>query len=147
MSLYRCVYVSRTRLEPGEAEAFDRLVRASAARNAARGISGLLVAMSGAYLQVLEGEPDALVTLLGKIIADPRHDAVTVLDMRPAADRLYPDWGLGAARPGGADPLGYSYAQLVEMSAKQLYAVLASFSRAGAKAVGGPVFDGDYVYL
>ena len=45
--------------------------------NARRGITGALVYVDGVFVQVLEGEKDAVLGLMDSIRRDPRHTSVT----------------------------------------------------------------------
>ena len=46
---------------------------------ASRGITGVLVYAEGVFLQVLEGETEAITLLMARISRDLRHEAVAVL--------------------------------------------------------------------
>ena len=59
--------------------ALDRILSASRANNAVRGITGLLLHIDGGFLQILEGEDGAVRDLHARIAADPRHRDVRIL--------------------------------------------------------------------
>jgi len=63
--------------------------------NASVGITGLLLCQRGSFLQVLEGEKDAVCDLYLKIRQDPRHSAVFTIVDAPAQERQFEDWSMG----------------------------------------------------
>jgi hypothetical protein len=63
--------------------------------NAVAGLSGMLLYSNQSFLQVLEGEPDALTTAYGRIEADDRHTNLRLLADVPTATALFPDWTMG----------------------------------------------------
>lgn len=71
-----------------------------AARKANRreGITGLLVAGNGRYLQVIEGPPPSVEALYGSIVADPRHVAVASFLIRGIASRSFGAWSMAYRR-------------------------------------------------
>lgn len=72
----------------------DALVAASAERNRAVGVTGLLVADANAFLQVLEGPRDTVSALFQRISTDPRHERVTLSEVAEIAELAYPQWGM-----------------------------------------------------
>ncbi|MFW5660582.1 MAG: BLUF domain-containing protein [Oceanicaulis sp.] len=147
MTLYRALYVSRSRLCPHESDAFDRLVAAAAERNARYEVSGVLAAAHGAFLQLVEADRDVLFHLLAAIARDPRHDAMTVIDARPAAWRLYPRWGMAGLRLGADPESHFSFEDLTELSAKQLYAMLVKLQPVETARLDAPIETLDSVLL
>jgi hypothetical protein len=98
--LSQVVYLSRDRMR---LEDIDDLVTASARRNARHGITGVLLFGGGHFLQVLEGPPEAVEALVGRIAADPRHIDFEVLLRRPVSDRQFQHWGMVLAGLDGAE--------------------------------------------
>lgn len=93
MTTFRLLYVSRA------TGALDRdrlaeLVRVARLRNQTAGITGLLCGAGPYYLQVLEGPVVVVNRLLEKLVRDPRHADVTVLQAGPCGPRLFPHWGM-----------------------------------------------------
>lgn len=71
----------------------------SAARNnAAAGITGLLLFNGRNFLQLLEGERDAVDSLLDRVESDPRHSGVVVVTDLEVAERSFPDWSMRLLR-------------------------------------------------
>lgn len=68
----------------------------SAARrnNPALGITGALICRHDLYLQLIEGDSDAIDDLFDRIASDDRHLAVTLLDRTESGERLFPDWAM-----------------------------------------------------
>lgn len=68
--------------------------------NAQHGISGLLVYGSGVFFQWLEGPPGAVLRLMQRIKADPRHTHVVEVSRHEALqERLFPHWGMELVDP------------------------------------------------
>jgi len=78
----------------GETELADMLGHCNA-RNAERGITGLLLHDGRRFVQVLEGEPPSVDALYSKIIKDPRHHLISLLFERNIADRSFAQWAMG----------------------------------------------------
>jgi Sensors of blue-light using FAD len=62
--------------------------------NPALGVTGCLVCRQDLYLQMLEGEADAVDGLYARIAKDDRHLAVSLLSRQTVAERLFPDWAM-----------------------------------------------------
>lgn len=84
------LYISTGRdLAPGEVE---KIVETSERRNAERGITGFLVYNGASFLQVIEGEVEALDTLMKDLAGDPRHHGIVKLEDVPIKTRAFPQW-------------------------------------------------------
>ena len=59
------------------------------------GLSGMLLYCSQSFLQVLEGEPEALSATYARILADGRHTALRQLMHADVPAPLFPDWTMG----------------------------------------------------
>ena len=66
------------------------------AKNRAAGITSLLVAHRGWFVQALEGRKAGVETLFDKVAADPRHHHALPLTAGPADVRLFERWSMGA---------------------------------------------------
>ncbi len=75
-------------------ELVDLLVE-SRARNADRGITGLLLYRRGRVMQMLEGDERVVRELYDRIAMDVRHEQVTNVWSGIAARRRFPDWTMG----------------------------------------------------
>ena len=75
------------------------------ANNARLDISGILLFSDGTFLQVLEGEKDAVQGLYDRIARDDRHHGTKVLLTRETPRRSFPDWSMGWERIDDDHPL------------------------------------------
>jgi hypothetical protein len=89
-SLFQVVYVS-TAAKPFTRAELMELLRQSVRRNTAAGITGLLLYKDGNFMQVLEGEEAAVVSLFSKISRDPRHHHVIPLLHERIEQRHFPN--------------------------------------------------------
>lgn len=89
--------------QPLSVPALQALVRRARERNAAAGITGLLLYLDDAFLQVLEGRREAVHALYGEIIRDRRHTGAYVLLDTPIRQRSFGDWSMGYAGVTRAD--------------------------------------------
>ena len=95
--LVRLVYASAASA-PFTPEQLQQLLALARRRNAAAGITGMLLYLNGSFFQVLEGPSEVVDGLFGTISADPRHDKVRLLLQERAAYREFGDWSMGLAR-------------------------------------------------
>ncbi|MGJ3242252.1 MAG: BLUF domain-containing protein [Opitutales bacterium] len=78
------------------AEELYQLLKVSRGNNLAKGITGMLLCAGGSYMQVLEGEGDAIHHLYyQKIALDDRHTNLIVLEDEPIEARDFPNWSMG----------------------------------------------------
>ena len=118
--LHRLLYVSRADREGAAFEALtEDGVTVSARNNAQVGVTGLLVAFDGWFLQVLEGSRRETSATFSRIAKDPRHSVLEIITAGPIDARLFGRWSMSArtltpaAAPvldmlgasGGVDPL------------------------------------------
>lgn len=68
-----------------------QLLKASVERNTRAGITGLLLYQDGTFMQALEGDEEAVITLFAKISRDPRHHHVIPLIHGPIEQRNFPN--------------------------------------------------------
>lgn len=87
-------YVSTATAPLSRAELMELLAQARA-ENARNQITGMLVYQGGHFLQVLEGQPEAVRATMERIRQDPRHDLIALLFEEPVAAREFPDWRMG----------------------------------------------------
>jgi len=72
----------------------DELLSKSRVFNRSAGLTGCLVHQDGCFMQMLEGEPEAVFALMKKIEANPRHRHVRVVIEGSTWRRLFTDWGM-----------------------------------------------------
>ena len=87
------------------------LLSKSRTYNTEVGITGMLLYKDGNFMQVIEGEEEAVLTLYAKIQRDTRHKGLLILLQGPLAERQFPDWSMGFTDLNAVDVLstpGYS---------------------------------------
>ena len=98
MSLIRLVYASESRLVEANRQAeIDRIIESARRLNARNDITGFLLATTASFAQVLEGDGRTVAETYGRIVADPRHDAVRLLAEHGIDQRGFPHWSMGLA--------------------------------------------------
>ena len=79
------------------------LLEQSRRRNAASGITGLLLYGAGQFIQVLEGPDEAVADVFASITRDFRHRELMVLLEEAIEYRAFADWSMGFRRFSKAD--------------------------------------------
>ncbi len=92
--MYQLLYVSTAARTFAGPQLLDLVVRARE-NNAKIGITGMLLVKGGHFLQLLEGERNAVEALFQKIERDPRHRDVTTLQHGALEKRNFPNCALG----------------------------------------------------
>jgi len=94
--LVRLLYASRA-VDAIGGSLIDAILAQSHAHNAEHGITGILCAYHNGdvFLQALEGARDEVNRLYNKIVRDPRHTEVTVLDYTEIGERAFSGWRMG----------------------------------------------------
>jgi Sensors of blue-light using FAD len=95
-NLHELVYVSAARDPFSDAQLLALLTDARA-RNATRGLTGLLVHEQGSFLQLLEGTKESVDLLLVSLRRDPRHYGLVPVYEGPIKARRFPGWSMGIA--------------------------------------------------
>lgn len=84
------LYVSTA--EALTADDVAEILEACQRNNIARGVTGLLFYNGRNFLQLLEGEEEALAWIMQRIERDSRHQGISRLYDEPADSRACPDW-------------------------------------------------------
>ena len=92
--MYVPVYVSSATKLSAKDELVE-ILSGSRERNAPKGITGLLPYKDGNFMQMLEGDEQAVTALDRRIELDPRHRGAIVLLKGQADVRQFPDWSMG----------------------------------------------------
>jgi hypothetical protein len=92
--MIQLVYISSARTLFSK-EDLTGLLAKSRANNEAHAITGLLLYKGGNFMQVLEGDEEAVRMLYERIGGDPRHTGVMVLLRNPIEQRQFSDWSMG----------------------------------------------------
>jgi hypothetical protein len=90
----RIIYCSQATSDVSPEE-LVALLELSRDNNQAAGLSGMLLYCSQSFLQVLEGDEDALVATYARILADDRHTNLRMLMNAEVAAPMFPDWTMG----------------------------------------------------
>ncbi|MFM2052172.1 MAG: hypothetical protein RL456_209 [Pseudomonadota bacterium] len=149
-ALVHCIYASTASAAFDQHQLLD-LLAVARRRNAALGITGVLLHDRGHFFQVLEGEPGAVDALYARIAADPRHASVVQIIHEPIVRRSFAQWSMGFAQVSGAEladieglndffGAGHLLAQIDHGRARKLVQAFGSgrwHRRLGAPAQGG----------
>lgn len=94
----RLIYLSSAwdQFQPGELASLLDVARRN---NIREGLTGLLLYHDGSFMQVLEGDGEAVDRIFRTIRKDGRHNRVLVLSQTEGVTRLFPDWAMALARP------------------------------------------------
>jgi hypothetical protein len=95
--LVRLLYASRATCEVDDA-LIAAILERSRQYNLEHGITGILCTYSQGklFLQLLEGSREAVNTLYGNIVRDPRHRDVTLIDYAEITERRFASWRMGS---------------------------------------------------
>jgi|JTFO01.1.fsa_nt_gb hypothetical protein len=93
-TLYHIVYVSSASHLFSKQELLDLLEKARE-KNHQLGVTGLLLYKEGDFIQLIEGDKEAVKSLFTTISADPRHNQTFVLLEEETDRRLFNDWSMG----------------------------------------------------
>ena len=108
--IFSLVYVSSATL-PLSGEDLRALLAACRENNARLGVTGMLLYKDGNFMQVLEGDEEAVRGLYARIEDDPRHGGEIILHRGFVDERRFPDWSMGFRNldsPEGRRAPGYS---------------------------------------
>jgi hypothetical protein len=94
MEMHQLLYVSQAARNIPASD-LDDILAAGRANNLTRDLSGILVHVDGGFLQILEGQRDAVMQMYGRIAEDQRHSHPRVLVDRTVAARAFGEWSLG----------------------------------------------------
>ncbi len=98
--MHYLIYVSQAK-KPMDAAVLESLLSLSREKNAAKGITGLLIyrysadADKGYFIQMLEGDEREVRALYEKIKRDPRHHTILPLGEGEIEGRMFSDWAMG----------------------------------------------------
>ncbi|MGU3362899.1 BLUF domain-containing protein [Methylobacterium sp. M6A4_1b] len=92
MNLVQLVYASRP--FGFDQSTLDSILTQSRRCNMRDGLTGALICRGDIYLQLLEGEADAIDNTYARIVRDDRHLEIHRLSHAPASERLFPAWAM-----------------------------------------------------
>ncbi|MFT5709728.1 MAG: hypothetical protein ACI8QT_000415 [Halioglobus sp.] len=103
MSVFRqVVYISQATGTLTESE-LNELLEVSRRNNKKYGITGALLYLENAFIQVIEGGDAAISQLLGKLTVDTRHRNIRILSDNLAQGRNFQNWSMGTVKAAEAD--------------------------------------------
>jgi hypothetical protein len=100
--LWHLIYVS-TATASYDVAALDKMLESAARHNAPQHITGMLLYAGGNFMQVLEGEKDAVDETYGRIARDSRHTDLHIVENERIAERSFSKWSMGFRRLGAAE--------------------------------------------
>lgn len=89
----RVIYISQVNTATGSDD-LAAIVEASARRNEADGITGMLWTDGIGFAQVLEGDHAAVGQTLERILTDPRHSNIELVCDRAVAGPMFGGWSM-----------------------------------------------------
>lgn len=95
--MYQIAYISYASevFDPEADDGIDDILKSAKSHNKDLGITGMLLFKGGVFLQILEGEKEAIEKLYGKIALDLRHEGLKLLVKQEASERIFQDWTMG----------------------------------------------------
>lgn len=91
--MYHLMYVSHAKQDFSDSELTDLLIKARK-NNSHLNITGMLIYRNGNFLQVLEGDEDAVKKLYTIIQADERHDGTIIISEGQISERQFERWAM-----------------------------------------------------
>ncbi|WP_174279586.1 BLUF domain-containing protein [Sphingomonas bacterium] len=73
-------------------EEAPEILRGARPFNGLNGVTGLLCASDGKFLQVLEGPDESVDIAMARILKDPRHHRIEILVNEEIEERAFGDW-------------------------------------------------------
>ena len=103
--LVRLMYASRAAANLDNEEV-TAILRRSRATNAREGLTGALCLCNSGrlFIQVLEGGRNAVNKRYNRIVADPRHTDVTLLQYEEIDERRFAGWSMGQVNMARLNP-------------------------------------------
>ncbi|MEM1154133.1 MAG: BLUF domain-containing protein [Pseudomonadota bacterium] len=92
--LFRLAYAS-TQTKPMGASDLIGMLNQARANNLRENITGVLLHRDDSFMQVIEGDKQAVLDLFNLIQDDPRHKKIELLAQGVAQEREFSDWQMG----------------------------------------------------
>ncbi|MEO1043390.1 MAG: BLUF domain-containing protein [Pseudomonadota bacterium] len=93
----RLIYISTACRQPDQA-LLDKILVGSRAVNTTIGVTGMLIAHSHKFLQVLEGDQASIDQVMKRVRSSQKHSGIITLVDIETNTRLFPDWSMGYER-------------------------------------------------
>jgi hypothetical protein len=92
--MHRIIYLS-SGIKIFSDEEINDLLKVSRNNNEKNGITGLLLYSDGNFMQILEGEKEAVESTYNKILNDTRHRNIILISKEPIKKRNFKEWKMG----------------------------------------------------
>lgn len=93
MALKSLTYTSWAR--PGiTTEEVEAILATARANNAQEELTGILIFNGTSFMQILEGEPPVVDSMVKRLRGDRRHSNMSIRDDREIDERLFTDWSM-----------------------------------------------------
>lgn len=96
--LQKLIYASQA-IRPVDTGVLQAILETARSRNEADGITGFLLYADESFLQILEGEEEALTATYDRIAKDSRHRGLRLLERSPIRRRSFSRWTMGFDLP------------------------------------------------
>ncbi|MCA0407526.1 MAG: BLUF domain-containing protein [Proteobacteria bacterium] len=99
--MVQLIYTSRLVFDASTPEGWsliEDIVARAHERNTRNGITGFLLVGKDWVAQILEGENARVNTTFHRILSDPRHTDIRLIDVRIITRRKFDGWAMGASR-------------------------------------------------
>jgi hypothetical protein len=147
MPLIRLTYFSTNKLSsstgPDGLKALMNILACANRRNRQDGVTGVLAFDEHTFIQVLEGEREAVWAIFLKILGDERHADVTLVEFRETSERMFENWSMGLACPApDAPPLfaqqrdSEGRLKLAELDAETILGIVTRMAVASYETLG-----------
>jgi hypothetical protein len=100
MDVYRLIYCSKSTMRCTGDELGSELkaiLRSAIRNNRSTSLTGGLVFSRDYFVQILEGAQLAVARTFSRIVADPRHAEIMLIEAKPVAERSFSAWSMGYA--------------------------------------------------
>ncbi|WP_396595535.1 BLUF domain-containing protein [Brevundimonas sp. R86498] len=101
--VHQLLYRSRSRDGASSALQMSDILAEARRANPRDGVTGVLTVVSGMFVQLVEGPEAALARLLERLLRDPRHSDLVILERRTAPVRMFGDWDMVSPRLAAGD--------------------------------------------
>ena len=125
--MFQFVYIS-TQSRSITTDISADILSVSRRNNDRAGVSGVLLQRGRRFLQVLEGERDAVMNAIARIRSDPRHMAIVALSERQLAKPEFGNWAMASDRDMPADAVVAKIDMLTRDAAPNVRAQFMSYA-------------------
>jgi len=102
--LTRLIYHSENHVGPFDQNmiaGLNAIMDVAVRRNKNADVTGALIFDACWFLQILEGEREAVSMTFRRIVTDERHDNVTLMEVKAIPERMFGNWWMGLANIQG----------------------------------------------